>query len=259
MVVYQDIESMPFIKNAVVTVGTFDGVHLAHCAVLDKVVQLAKEIRGTSVLITFLSHPKEVIDPDFQDDILLTIEEKNHHLQKTGIKTVIYLDFNSTVAKTYYYDFIKLLTTKMKIQKIVVGHDHNFGKNKEGNLLTLKRISPMYGGFEVIEVPQQEADGIEISSSYIRRLIGIGELKLANKLLGYRYSTIVSIVSGTNDFFVVKLVNEKKILPPQGVYEIEIEGKSTQLKINGKLCISRKKNMDFDAKKGKQLTVTFLN
>jgi len=183
---YHNIESMPFIENAVVTVGTFDGVHLAHRAILEKVVRLAKEIKGKSVVITFLSHPKKVIAPDFEDNVLLSMDKKNALLQKIGIEIVIYLDFNSMLAKTYYYDFIKSLVSKMKIRKMVVGYDHHFGKNKEGNIHTLKEISHLYG-FEVIEIPKIEIDGMEISSSRIRELIKAGELNLANKLLGYKY------------------------------------------------------------------------
>jgi riboflavin kinase/FMN adenylyltransferase len=184
--VYSNIESIPFIEKAVITVGTFDGIHLAHRAILDKVVRSAKNIHGKSVVVTFTNHPRTVIDPDFQIKILTPTEEKNNFLQKIGIDVVIYVDFTPVFAKTDYSDFIKSLTTKIDIQKFVVGYNHNFLKNKEGNIHNLEKMSLIYG-FEVMKVPQQTIDGIKISSSRIREAINADDLNLANKLLGYNY------------------------------------------------------------------------
>jgi len=185
--VYRDIESISFIEKAVVTVGTFDGIHLAHRAILNEVVLLAKNIEGKSVVVTFANHPRTVIDPDFQLKILTTPEEKNIFLQKMGIDIVIYVDFTPSFAKINYSDFIKSLTSKIGIQKFVVGYNHNFGKNQAGNSYNLKEMGTLYN-FEVIEIPQQTIDGIKISSSSIRKAINEGNLNLANKLLGYIYN-----------------------------------------------------------------------
>jgi len=256
---YCDIESMPLIENAVVTVGTFDGVHVAHRAILRAVVRLAKNTRGESVVITFTSHPKKLIDPDFQEKELSSVGEKWGSLKRLGVQNAVYLDFNSTVAETYYYDFIKLLTSKMTIKKMVVGYDHHFGKNKEGNIQNLKKLGTLYG-FEVVEIPQQEIDGVEISSSYIRRAINAGDMDLANKLLGYNYRMYFRIVSYTEDYIVVKNVNTKKILPPEGVYEIEIIGNNaTLLEISEDTICIRKENIDIDKIEKQFITVKFLS
>jgi riboflavin kinase/FMN adenylyltransferase len=184
--VYRNIESVPFIKKAVITVGTFDGIHLAHRVILNEVVRSAKNMQGKSIVITFTNHPRTVIDPNFQIKILTSSEEKNIFLQKIGIDIVIYVDFTPTFAKTDYSNFIKSLTSKINIQKFIVGYNHNFGKNKEGNIRNLEEISLLYG-FEVVEIPQQTIDGTKISSSRIREAINAGDLNLANKLLGYNH------------------------------------------------------------------------
>jgi len=254
---YHNIESMPFIENAVVTVGTFDGVHLAHRAILRAVVRLAKNTRGESVVVTFNIHPKKIIYPDFQEKELSSAGEKCVRLTSAGIRTAIYLDFNTNIAETYYYDFIKLLASKMTIKKMVVGYDHHFGKNKEGDVYNLKKLSTLYG-FEVVEIPKQEMDEVEISSSHIRRLINIGDMKSANKFLGYNYRLFFRITSSTDDYFVVKNVNTKKVLPPEGVYEIKILGNnSTPLEVNEDTICIRKENVDIDKIKKDYITVKF--
>jgi len=186
MEIYHDIELMQFIGKAVVTVGTFDGIHLAHRAILDEVVRLAKEVAGKSVVVTFANHPRTVIDPDFQLKILTSTEEKNVFFQKIGIDIVVYANFTPTFAKIDYSDFIKFLISKIDIQKFVVGYNHNFGKNKEGNISNLEKMSLLHG-FKVVKIPQQTIDGIKISSSRIREAINENNLDLANKLLGYNY------------------------------------------------------------------------
>jgi riboflavin kinase/FMN adenylyltransferase len=177
---------MPFIGKAVITVGTFDGMHIAHCTILDEVVQLAKKLEGKSVVVTFANHPRTVIDTGFQIKILTLPEEKNIFFQKIGIDIVICIDFTPNFAKINYSDFIKSLVTKIDIRKFVVGYNHNFGMNQEGNSYNLKEMGVLYD-FDVVEISQQTIDGIKISSSNIREAINAGNLNLANKLLGYNY------------------------------------------------------------------------
>lgn len=256
--VYSNIEQMPFIKKAVVTVGTFDGVHLAHRAVLEEVVKLAKKIGGKPVVFTFLEHPKKILEPDLQINTLNTYEEKNVLLGKCGIKIIAYSDFTTIFAKTHYYDFIKFLTTKMDIRKIVLGYDHNFGRNKEGNFYNLKKLSPMYG-FEVVEVPKQEVNGIEVSSSHIRKLINQGNISLANNFLGYKYMLPFRMCSVSDDYIIGHFVQNKwvpKIIPPEGLYEIEIKDSSTLIEIGENVRIPSK-NIEY--KFHKVIEIHFLN
>ncbi len=250
---------MPFLEQAVITVGTFDGVHIAHRAILDKVLKSAKTINGMSTVISFASHPRRVIDPDFKLNILTSTEEKNKILQEIGIDTILYIDFTSAIAQTHYTEFIESLSAKIDIKKIVVGYDHNFGKNREGNIDNLRKLIPVYG-FDVVEVPQQTIDGIEISSSSIRKAINNGNIKLANKLLGYDYLIETCISSFHEDYLIVNPINKDKILPPKGKYEIIIDNKNTFLEINNDLCILNKNRLlsDIDEKE-RNITITFLN
>ena len=256
MIVYPDIETMPFVEDAVVTIGTFDVVHLAHRAVLEEVVQSAKSIKGKAVVITFFPHPREVTDPDSEVRLLSTKTEKNSLLGKSGVNIIVYINFNSTFAKTRYFDFIKLLASKMNIRKMVVGYDHDFGQNKEGTVHNLRKISPLYN-FEVVEVPKQTADGMDVSSSIIRDAIHAGNILLANKLLGYDYEMSIVMSHCTEDYicFNVKL---KKVIPPEGIYAVNIQDKTTIMEIGRQIRVYDK-DSEIRGTKKRVLRIQFLN
>jgi riboflavin kinase/FMN adenylyltransferase len=211
-------------------VGTFDGVHKAHRVVLDKLSQMAKSINGTSVVISFSSHPRKIINPDTSLNILTTQEEKNMLFQEIGIDTVIYIDFTQSMAAMSYLDFIQYLTQKIDITTIVVGYDHYFGKNKEGNISNLKKLTPLFG-FEIVEIPQQTIDGIEISSSSIREAILNRNFKLVSQLLGRNYKLEAHPVSYMANYIALVPTNKDKILPPNGKYSVKIIDEITQIEI----------------------------
>ncbi|MDR2410005.1 MAG: FAD synthetase family protein [Bacteroidales bacterium] len=242
-------------------VGTFDGVHKAHRIVLNKLSQIAKSINGTSVVISFSSHPRKIINPDFSLNILTTQEEKNILFQEIGIDTVIYIDFTQSMAEMSYIDFIKYLNRKIDINTIVVGYDHNFGKDKEGNISNLKRLTPLFG-FEIVEIPQQTIDGIEISSSSIREAIHNRNFKLVKQLLGRNYALETHTVSHTANEMALVPTNKDKILPPNGNYSVEIIDEITQIEIkdNNKIYLNFDNNPISLAKKIHQkITIKFLN
>ncbi|MDR1180732.1 MAG: FAD synthetase family protein [Bacteroidales bacterium] len=230
MNIYNDIQSAPFLQRAVIAVGTFDGVHKAHHVILDNVNRMAKDVNGTSVAISFSVHPRKVINPCHPLQILTTEEEKNILFRQTGLDTVIYIDFTQTISEMSYIDFIKFLTQKMEIKIITVGYDHYFGKNKEGNIPNLKKLKPLFG-FDIVEIPKQTLNGIEISSSSIREAINDKNFKLANQLLGYNYKLETQILSRTDKYTLVEPANKDKIIPPNGEYAIKIDGNNACLEI----------------------------
>ena len=234
MNIYTDIQSLPFIENVVVSVGTFDGVHTAHRTILDEVTRRAKAINGQSTIISFFAHPQKLIDPDYRIKLLTTQDEKNNLLQNCGVDNVIYLHFTQDIADMHHQDFIRFLLSKLNIRKIVVGYDHNFGKNREGNILNLQKMGIEHD-FKVREIVQQKMDEQNISSSVIRKAILKGDLKTANKLLGYNYSMDVKIVSCQDNSISVMPSDSEKIIPEDGTYSIEIENKSTVLKIQNQI------------------------
>ena len=255
MNIYTDIESVPLIENAVVSVGTFDGVHTAHRMILDEVCCLAKAINGQSTIISFFAHPQKLIDHDYRIKLLTTQDEKNSLFQSCGIDNVIYLHFTPHIASMHHQDFIRFLLSKLKIRKIVVGYDHNFGKNREGNILNLQKMGKEHD-FEVREIVQQKIDGQNISSSVIRKAILKGDLKAANKLLGYNYSLDVRMLSCHGQSILAALSDMEKIIPEDGTYPIEIENKSALLKIRNQTLLIES-NLSFE--RDNNIRITFLD
>lgn len=257
MNIYTDINQIPYIEYGVVSVGTFDGVHKAHRIILEEVSSLAKSIGGQSVVITFISHPRILIDPDFDIKILTTQQEKNHLFEQIGIDNVIYLLFNWDIAKMSYVDFIAMLSSKIDIAKIVVGYDHSFGKNREGNLSKLQQLTGNHN-FEVIEVPKQTIDGMDVKSSVIRNAIKKGDIFSANRLLGYEYGMELVVYSTQQDRISLKMNNSEKLLPCDGIYPIEIKGDSTLLEIKTGNISLFKNNLRCEPEIGTVFVVKFI-
>jgi riboflavin kinase/FMN adenylyltransferase len=217
--IYNSFASVPLIENAVLALGTFDGMHLAHRYLVEKVCQAAKDIDGNSVVVSFRSHPRKTILEDFHHGVLTTPSEKTDILAEIGLNNLIIMDFTTKISTMSYIDFIHFLQTKINIQKIVLGYNHHFGKNREGCYATLLNLGKeLY--FEVEEIEKQTIDGLDISSSSIRHAIHCGDIETANKLLGYNYSIDLQIFSDKSEIFFDK----NKLLPQNGRYKIKIEG-----------------------------------
>lgn len=257
MNIYTGIDQVPSIECAVVSVGTFDGVHGAHRIILEEISRLAKSIGGQSVVITFSSHPRLLIDPDFDIKILTTQQEKNQLLQQIGIDNIVYLDFDQNIAKMSYVDFIDMLSSKMNIAKIAVGYDHSFGKNREGNFFKLNQLAKNHG-FDVVEISKQFVGGKDVKSSLIRDAIKQGNILLANQLLGYDYKMELFICSIEEDRISLKMNNSEKLLPCDGIYPINIERNNYFLEIkNGELALLMN-DLPLFAKQGEVFVVHFI-
>ena len=184
MKIYKGLETEFNCKNPVVTIGTFDGLHIGHQKIIERLKEEAKKINGESVLLTFYPHPRSVIESDHPISLLQAHEDKLLELEKLGLQHLIILPFTNELSTMSAYDFIKdILVAHIKLKKIVLGYDHHFGNNREGNLDFLNKHAQIMD-FEVIEIPAKEIDEIKISSTKIREAIKNGEIEKATKFLG---------------------------------------------------------------------------
>jgi riboflavin kinase / FMN adenylyltransferase len=230
MKVYKSIQEFRPIENAVVTSGTFDGVHKGHQKILNRLNEVADGINGESVVITFHPHPRMVIATDSDDlKLLSTIDEKIQLLDNQGVKHLIIIPFTREFSELTSDEFInKILVERIGTKKLVIGYDHRFGRNREGGFDYLKVHSHEYG-FEIEEIPRQEIDHLTISSTKIRNSLIEGNVKIANELLGRMYSFTGLIAKGrqlgrTIGFPTanVQVSEQYKLIPSDGVYAVKV-------------------------------------
>jgi riboflavin kinase/FMN adenylyltransferase len=223
------------IEHAVVTVGMYDGVHLAHKLILQRVCNIAKTISGESVLVTFEPHPRLVLNPNEPFSLLSTREEKIALIESIGIDVLIFLPFSIAFSKMSSYDFVKIIIVDaIHARKIVVGYNHYFGHNREGNFAHLSKLGTQFG-FEVEEIPEQDVQNESVSSSKIRLALSKGDMMKANTYLDYDYPISGNIIAGNNVFsdfgyraWDLDVGQSQKIIPAEGLYFVNvlIENKS---------------------------------
>jgi riboflavin kinase/FMN adenylyltransferase len=228
--IYNDFEAIGSIKNPVLTIGTFDGVHLGHQKIIDQLNREAEKIGGESVLFTFYPHPRMVIYPDSHGlKLLQTQEEKLNKLERMGLKNVILFPFTFEFSRLTALEFVRdYLVNKLHVRKMVIGYDHQFGKNREGSLRFLQEICEIYD-FEVIEIPAHDIDDVNISSTKIRESILVGNVERAAEFLGEPFSLNGEVVRGeslgrTIGFPTanIKVKNTEKLVPSNGVYAVTV-------------------------------------
>lgn len=217
------------IKNAVVTTGSFDGVHIGHKVIIDRIKAIADEINGESVLITFHPHPRRVLYPDTHGKNLKLInsqDEKKELLSKTGLDHLIIVNFTKEFAQTTSKEFVEgLLLKKLNAKCIVVGFNHHFGHNREGDYNYLHELTKRYE-FKVEEIPEQDIQNETVSSTKIREAINSGKIQRANAYLDHQY-----IVSGefikeisedisTYQAFRLNVAESTKLIPLPGIYAV---------------------------------------
>ncbi|MBV6485101.1 MAG: Riboflavin biosynthesis protein RibF [Flavobacteriales bacterium] len=230
MKIYRNINEFSSNNPIVITTGTFDGVHVGHRKIIQRVTELAKKINGESVLLTFFPHPRMVLYPE-QNDLRLinTIEERIDLLKETGIDHLIIHPFTKEFSRITSLDFVRdILVNKLNTKKLVIGYDHHFGKNREGSFEHLKEYGPVYG-FDVEEISAQEIQQINISSTKIRNSVLIGEIKAANQFLGYPYFLNGTVVEGEKigrqlgfPTANLKINDWYKLIPGKGVYAVRV-------------------------------------
>jgi riboflavin kinase/FMN adenylyltransferase len=236
MRIFEGIESLGEIKNPVVTIGTFDGVHLGHQKIIEQLNLEAAKNGGESVLLTFDPHPRIVLFPENHNvKLIQTLGEKFQVLEKFDLKNVVLVPFTKGFSELSAIDFVEqILIGNLKAKKVVIGYDHQFGRNREGNIQFLKSVSEKYG-FEVIEISAKSIDEINISSTKIRDSLLRGDVETAKLFLSRPYEISGSVIRGnqlgrTLDFPTanVKVDSELKLIPANGVYAV-------QVKIDGKM------------------------
>ncbi len=228
MQVHQSMEHLPEIPSPVVTVGSFDGVHVGHRAIIRRLKNLAREVNGSSVLITFFPHPRKVLYPDAAGKDLNLINsqsEKIELLAEAGLDHLIILEFTLDFAKTSSADFVEhYLVGKLHAHTIVVGFNHYFGHNREGSFSSLYKARDLYG-FQVEEIPQQEIQNETVSSTKIRRALKEGNIQRANAYLEHHYMIRAKMerLPDQGDLplqpcFWIPVSDPLKALPPAGDY-----------------------------------------
>jgi riboflavin kinase/FMN adenylyltransferase len=250
MNVYYGLEEFNKLDNAVVTSGTFDGVHLGHRKILNRLIEVAKQTDGESVVITFYPHPRSVISPDNKIvNLLSTLDEKIELLEKSGIQHLVIIPFTREFSELTSEEFIqKILIQTIGTKTLVIGFDHRFGKNREGSFEYLKAHKGNYG-FEIEEISRQDIENIGVSSSKIRKALQDGDIQLADHFLGRNYSLSGVIVKGkqlgrTIGFPTANIqVREvAKLIPTNGVYAVRVEYKNEEF--NGMLNIGNRPTVD---------------
>ena len=246
MNVYTDLSNLPKFKKAIITIGSFDGVHRGHQIILDHVKDLAEKEGGESVVITFHPHPRLVVYPkDKSLKLISTIEEKIILFEHTGIDNLVIVPFTIAFSQQSADEYIeKFLLEKFDPNWIVIGYDHRFGLNRQGDINYLKHYS-LEANFEVDEIEPQQIDEITVSSTKIRNALLEGDITNANKLLGYNFLLTGTVVQGqqigkTIGFPTANLQPKSphKILPKEGIYAVFVHHAGKRLK--GMLYIGRR-------------------
>lgn len=233
MRVFSGFEDAGNFINPVVTTGSFDGVHVGHKAIINRLKNLAGKCRGETVLITYNPHPRKVLYPDREGaglKLITTIEERLFLLEKAGVDNVIVVNFTPELASTTCEEYVKnYLAGIIKVKKIVVGFNHYFGWHRQGDFHYLKELGKKYG-FEAEEIPEKEIEHETVSSTRIRKALCEGYIQRANAYLDNFYMIMAKaektgdIIGTGYDYFRLMLkTDEDKIIPPPGIYAVSVE------------------------------------
>ncbi len=225
MKTFQSIYTYKGSQPSIITIGTFDGVHIGHQKIIQQVVDLSNKDKTTSMALTFFPHPRMVLQKDYNLQLINTINERSALLEKTGLDTLIVHPFNKEFAKLSALEFVlEILVKKLHVSKLVIGYDHHFGKNREGNIEQLQEYAHTYD-FEIIEIPAQDIEAVSVSSTKIRKALQKGNIKKATAYLGYNFTISGTIVEGNHlgekiGFPTANLdiKEDYKILPKKGSY-----------------------------------------
>lgn len=231
MQVYYDIENLPVFRNAVITIGIFDGVHLGHQQIINRLVKEAANINGESVIVTFHPHPRKVISSAILGVRLInTLDEKITLLKEMNIDHLVVAPFTDAFANQPAEDYIKnFLIEKFRPHTVIIGYDHRFGRERLGDYRLLEKMSPVYK-YSLKEIPKHILDEISISSTNIREAILHNDVDTANKLLGHEFFFEGEVIHGNKlgrklgyPTANLKVTDEEKIIPGDGIYAVYID------------------------------------
>ena len=230
MKVIRSIAAFNSLEKTIVTIGTFDGIHIGHKKILKNLISTANKEGKKSVLLTFFPHPRMVLQKDKAILLLNTLDEKSMLLENMGLDYLIIHPFSKEFSRLNALDFVRdILVNKLNTSKLIIGYDHHFGKNREGNIHQLREYSSLYD-FNIEEIPAQDIDDVSVSSTKIRTALKEGNLKTANTYLGYQYMLSGIVVSGkqlggTIGFPTanIEVKEPYKLIPSSGVYIIKTQ------------------------------------
>ena len=276
MQVHYEIEKLPAFKNAVITIGTFDGVHMGHRQIIDKLKSEALALNGESVIITFHPHPRKVVSSTILGIRLInTLNEKIALLRETGVDHLVVVPFTEAFANQPAEDYIKnFLVDKLHPHTIIIGYDHRFGRNRLGGYQMLENKAAIYG-YRIVEIPKHILENISISSTNIREAILHHDIATADTLLGYEFFFSSIVIHGDKlgrklgyPTANLHLQDEEKIIPGDGIYAVYARVEGSEKKYKGMMSIGFRPTVDgkkrvvevniFDFDKeiyGQQLTV----
>ena len=243
------IENFPASEGSIVTIGTFDGVHLGHQQILKQLIDTSQQSKLKSVLLTFFPHPRMVLQPDIPMRLIQTIEEREKALRKTGLDYLVIHPFSEKFSRLSADDYVKqILVEKLNVRKVVVGYDHRFGRNRTASLEDMYNYADIYD-FELIEIDAKKIKSTAVSSTKIRKAIEEGDITLANSYLGDPFTLEGVVVHGDKrgrelsyPTANIELQNKHKIIPKQGVYLIQ-SGLDNQV-VYGMMNIGTKPTFD---------------
>lgn len=230
MRIFEGLENVGQIKNPVLTIGTFDGVHLGHQKIIQQLLLEAKKIEGESVLLTFHPHPRMVLFPESHGlQLLQTQTEKLETLSENGLQNVIILPFSKEFSQMSALDFVReVLINAIGAKKIIIGYDHQFGNDRKGNIDFLRALAAEYQ-FEVIEIPAEEINEVNVSSTKIRTALQEGAVDIANSFLNKPFELSGTVTKGeqigrTIGFPTANLdlKDSTKLVPANGVYAVKV-------------------------------------
>lgn len=228
--IYTSIDEIQDIPNPVLTIGTFDGVHVGHQKIIEKVINKANEVGGESVLFTFYPHPRMVVNSSNHGiKLIQSQEEKIEKLEKLGVQHLLIIPFTKEFSEISADDFVSIyLVNQLNIHTLIVGYDHQFGKNREGNLEFLKNKSFEYS-FEIVEIPAHDIDDVNVSSTKIRKSLEQGDVATANHYLGEPFQIWGEVIHGKKlgntigyPTANIQVNNPLKLIPAKGVYAVSV-------------------------------------
>ncbi|RYE21998.1 MAG: bifunctional riboflavin kinase/FAD synthetase [Sphingobacteriales bacterium] len=231
MNIYHHIDEFKAVKNAVVTIGTFDGVHFGHRKIIAGINELAAATGGESVILTFFPHPRMILNPEDESlKLINTINEKAELLEQLGVDHLIITPFSRDFSNQLPEDYIRdVLVNKIGTKKIVVGYDHHFGKDRQGSFADLLRLGPVYG-FDVVEIPEQDIDEIAVSSTRVRNALLNNDIEHANAYLGYPFFITGIVIRGDQlgrqiGYPTANILIEEryKLIPADGIFAVKVK------------------------------------
>lgn len=248
MKIYNHIDEFNRLENAVVTIGTFDGVHVGHQKIINRLLEITRQTGGESVILTFFPHPRMILHPeDVNIKLISTMSEKADRLEAAGIDHLIITPFTRDFSNLSPQEYIKdFLVDRIGTRHIVIGYDHRFGKDRSGGLQHLQQYSSEYG-FAVEEIPEQDIHDVAVSSTKIRQAILSGDIDTANDFLGYPFCLTGKVIKGDQigrklGFPTANLFIEEtyKLIPADGIYAVGLTLLNSDQQLNGMAYIGHR-------------------